>query len=379
MRIAYLCTDPGVPYAGTKGASVHVTELIGALAGEGAEVLALVSDVAGEAQLPPPGVVIEVLPGSRDRRGAAARVAEEPARRQRIQERLEDFGAEVLYERLALHSAAGSAAASQIGVPHVVELNAPLLEEAGRYRALEQRADAERLERATLMGADLVLAVSSPLAAYARGRGARRTEVLPNAVAIERPPERRPVERKEPVAVFAGRVRPWHGMETVVAAWRMLGDTAPHLLVVGEPGSARTILDSVGAELTGTIPHAQVPAILAKADIGLAPYAADAPEYFSPLKLFEYMAAGLAVVASDLPAVRDAVSERTAVLVPKGDPQALAAAVATLSVDFDRRRRLGEAGRVLVAAEHTWAHRARRVLAAAARAREATDRCLVMT
>ena len=379
MRIAHLCTDPGVPYAGTKGASVHVTELVGALAGEGAEVLALVSGVAGGAPLPPPGVAVEVLPDSRGRGGAAARVAEEPARRQWIQERLEDFGAEVLYERLALHSAAGSVAARQIGIPHLVELNAPLPEEAERYRALERPADAERLEAATLTGAELVLAVSPPLAAYARRRGARRTAVLTNAVAIERYPERRPMERMRPVAVFAGRVRAWHGMETVAAAWRVLGDTAPELLVVGDPGESRTILDSVGAELMGTIPHKEMPAALAEADIGLAPYAADAPEYYSPLKLFEYMAAGLGVVASDLPAVRDVVSERTAVLIPKGDPDALAAAVAALSADFDRRRRLGRAARALVAAEHTWPHRARQVLAAAASSREATDRKLVRT
>jgi glycosyltransferase involved in cell wall biosynthesis len=110
------------------------------------------------------------------------------------------------------------------------------------------------------------------------------------------------------------------------------------------------------------VPHRQVPAVLAEADIGLAPYAADSPDYFSPLKLFEYMAAGLAVIVSELPAVCEVVSEETALFVPRGSPEALAAAVAALVADAPHRDRLGQAARALVAAEHTWRHRARRLL-----------------
>ncbi len=101
--------------------------------------------------------------------------------------------------------------------------------------------------------------------------------------------------------------------------------------------------------------------MLAGADIGIAPYAADAPPYFSPLKLFEYLAAGLAVVAAAIPGVTELVDERTAVLVPPGDPGALAGAVASLAADPRRLARLGRAGRAL-AEQNTWGHRAREVL-----------------
>jgi glycosyltransferase involved in cell wall biosynthesis len=111
--------------------------------------------------------------------------------------------------------------------------------------------------------------------------------------------------------------------------------------------------------------------VLAEADIGLAPYARDAPDYFSPLKLFEYMAAGLAVVAGELPATRRLVSGEQAVLVPRGDPEALAAAVAGLAADAPRRERMGRAARALVAGAHTWRHRARRVMEHVARQPEA--------
>jgi glycosyltransferase involved in cell wall biosynthesis len=366
MRIAYLSTDPGVPYCGTKGASVHVAELVDALAGEGARVLALVSSVARGAA-PAPGAVVELLPGPGKGSSASERLAAEPERSDWIERRLARFGADALYERLALHSAAGSRAAAKLGIPHFVELNAPLVDEARRYRTLEEDDAAERLERAVLADADLVLAVSRPLASHALGRGARRVEEFPNAVAIERYPPRPSRRAADPVAVFTGRVRPWHGIEIVADAWRLLGDAAPALVVAGDPGEARRVLERTGAALLGPIPHWRVPAVLAEADIGLAPYARDAPDYFSPLKLFEYMAAGLAVVAGELPATRALVSGEHALLVPCGDAEELAAAVAGLTMDAPRRERMGRAARRLVASRHTWRHRARRVIAHVAR------------
>jgi glycosyltransferase involved in cell wall biosynthesis len=362
MRIAYLSTDPGVPYGGRKGASVHVSELVDAVAEEGARVLALVSGVAPDAAPPAAGATVEALPVPGKGLSAAERLAAEPQRTDWLEQRLARFRPDALYERLALHSAAGSRAAARVGIPHLVELNAPLVDEARRYRGLEEGEVAARLEQEVLRGADLVLAVSRPLAIHAMDRGARRVEVFPNAVAIERYPRRSRQAPAKPVAVFTGRVRPWHGIEAVAAAWRLLGEAAPALVVAGEPGEARGVLEEVGAALLGPIPHCQVPAVLAEADIGLAPYARDAPDYFSPLKLFEYMAAGLAVVAGDLPATRSLVSGEQALLVPRGDPEALAAAVAGLAADAPRRERMGTAARALVAAAHTWRHRAQQVM-----------------
>jgi glycosyltransferase involved in cell wall biosynthesis len=362
MRIAYVSTDPGIPYGGVKGASVHVEELVTALAAAGAEILVLVPALARDAPSPPDPVQLEVLPYPDKGAPAIERLAADPVRATWIKERLDAFDADVVYERFALHTSAGAVAARSLGIPHIVELNAPLLAEAQRYRQLDRAADADRLERAVLSEADVVLAVSGPVAAYAEQRGARRVRVVPNAVALERFTPAPPRETARSVAVLAGRLRPWHGVDTVAEAWALMGADAPELLVVGDNGPARPLLEAIGARVTGMVPHTAVPALLAGADIGLVPYAHDAPDYFSPLKLFEYLATALAVVAADIPGVRDVVTEESVVFVPKGDPHALADAVAALARDPERRRRLGKAGRALVEARHTWRHRASAIL-----------------
>jgi glycosyltransferase involved in cell wall biosynthesis len=363
-RIAYLSTDPGIPYGGTKGASVHMAEITAALARQGAEVLVLAAAVSGSAH-PPPGVVAEGLPGPGKGTSVDERLAAERQRTAWLVRRLGDFGPSCLYERFALHSAAGSEAARTLGIPHMVELNAPLREEAARYRVLDRVQDAERLEARVLTGADLVLSVSRPLADYATLRGAQDVAVLANAVAIERFPERPfPPPSTPPRAVFTGALRPWHGVGVVAEAWRLLGDMAPELLVIGD-GPGRELLEDMGATVTGAVRHDEVPSLLRPGDIGLAPYSADGPRYFSPLKLYEYLAAGLAVVAGDLPGVVDAIGAEpaAAVVVPAGSAAALAEAVAGLVSEPELRRQQGRAGRALVAAHHTWDHRARSVLA----------------
>jgi glycosyltransferase involved in cell wall biosynthesis len=361
VRIAYLSADRGIPFGGSKGAAVHIEEIVRALAASGAEVLLLPTAVASRPDDLPGDVTVDPLPAA----------ATDAALADWLEDRLSGFGAEALYERLSLHSVAGATAASRLGIPHLVELNAPLPEEAARYRSLERPDEAVRLERMVLSSADAVLAVSGPLVRYARERGATRVELFPNAVDLERFPS--PSKVREARCIFVGALRPWHGVEVLAESWRLLGREAPALKVVGG-GAGRSALEAVGADVIGAVPHGDIPALLSSASIGLAPYAPDAPGYFSPLKLFEYLASGLAVVAGSIAGVREVVGREHAVLVPPGDPVALAGAVRELAGDEEKRARLGEAGRELVAARHTWERRAHRILALAYRLQPALAR-----
>ncbi|MEJ7763961.1 MAG: glycosyltransferase [Acidimicrobiales bacterium] len=358
-RLAVLSTDPGIAWGASKGAAVHLAELAAALAQRTDGVDVLVAGIAAPGG--PAGVTVEALPGPGKGMTAAARLAGDDERAAWLVERLKPCRPAALYERFALHSQAGRLAAASLGVPHIVELNAPLVEEARRYRTLDEPEAAERLERSVLSQADVVLAVSRPLAAHAERLGARRVVVVPNGVDLRRFPPR--PGAGPPVAGFLGTLRPWQGLQVMADAWRILGPEAPHLLVIGD-GPGREVLEAVGAEITGSLAHDAVPAQLARAGIGLAPYVPGGPAWFSPLKLFEYLAAGLAVVAADLPGVVDVVGRQgeVAEVVPQGSAPALAAAVAGLVADESRRARLGQAGRRLVAAHHTWDHRATTVL-----------------
>src|SRR5918999_3494998 len=284
MRIACLATHPGSPYGGREGGAVKLEELVEALAREGARVLALVPSVARDAAQPAAGATVEELPPA-----GSGKHNSELERSDWIEARLMRFGADALYERLALPSTAGSRAAARLGIPHLIDIDEPLLAESRRCRPGQGGPDgAARLEREVLARAERVFTVSSPLAMHALRCGARRVEVFPGAVAIERHPHRRR-SGDRPVAVFAGRVRPWHGIETVAAAWRLLGDAAPGLVIAGEAGEASGLLEEVGAVLLGPIPHRQVPAVLAEADIGFAACARGGPLPLSPPQLFPDM------------------------------------------------------------------------------------------
>ena len=114
------------------------------------------------------------------------------------------------------------------------------------------------------------------------------------------------------------------------------------------------------------VPHADLPRHLARLDVGVAPYSATQPFYFSPLKLFDYMGAALPVVASRVGDLEEMLEGgRLGLLCEPDDPGALADILERLAVDAHLRDRLGQAARAHVLAHHTWERVAQKVLALA--------------
>lgn len=170
---------------------------------------------------------------------------------------------------------------------------------------------------------------------------------------------------------YAGHLYPWKGVDLVIEAVAALPDT--RALIVGgheqEPDLAR--VKAFAAELdcasrvtfTGLIPPADVAARLRECDVLTLPNPASAisSAFTSPLKLFEYMASGRPIVASDLPAIREVLRhEENALLVQPGNPQALVAAIARIKEDAALGHRLAHRARLDVR-EFTWARRAERL------------------
>ena len=366
MRLLFLSADPGVPVLGHKGASVHVRELVGALHRAGADVHVASPRVAPEGDRLHAPVALHtigpVLPKAHSDAAALAATVDRQAAE--VLELAQALGVEAVYERFSLYSAAGARAAAALGIPHVVEVNAPLREEAARFRTLHHPQAAALLERETLADADRVLAVSAMLARrlVADGVPADVVEVLPNAVDCARfsPPARDP-ERF--IVGFAGSLKPWHGIDVLVEALAAVPEA--HLEVVGG-GPCLDSLDALPPERVthlGTLPHDDATAAMGRWDAGVAPYLPLDGFWFSPLKVLEYMAAGCCPVVSDLGDARDVLGDgRRGVLVVPGDPAALAQALRALARDRPLARHLGSAARAWVAEERTWAAVAERVL-----------------
>ncbi|MFQ6550227.1 glycosyltransferase family 4 protein [Aestuariibius sp. 2305UL40-4] len=372
MRIAYVSADPGIPIWGSKGASVHVQEMLRALtrAGHGLTVLTprvegtQPDDLSQVAVLPlPPAPKGE--PAMRARQLLAANAV--------AQKELQALTPDMVYERHALYAFAAMEWAAQAGIASVLEVNAPLLAEHATHRTLALAAEAEAGVRRAMDAAGLITAVTEPVAAHARAMGAKDVIVVPNAVDPERFPTSAPLAAAPFTIGFLGSLKPWHGLPTLVEAFTRVHAARPEarLLIIGDGPERSAIEDALGraglrdsAEFTGLLPASAVPAALARLDVGTAPYGATEAFYFSPLKIYEYMAAGLPVVTSDTGHLPEIVTHgSTGLIVPPDDPAALAAGLMRLAGDAALGRRLGAAGRARVLTHHTWAGTAAHILA----------------
>ena len=384
MRILYHHRTQAVD-----GQAVHVRALIEAFRGAGHDVL--------EVGLVEHGAEPGVADRGRARWGwitHAPRFLRELAEyaytgpgRHRILRAAVRFEPHLLYERYAFGNAAGVLAARRLGRPLVLEVNAPLVLELERTRGLSFPRVARRMERYVLQEADRVCAVTGVLrrVLIEGGLDPERVVVTPNGVDLAAydyedrsavraearadlglPPE----EAGEQVLGFVGYYRSWHRLDVVLSALREPSLSRARLVLIGS-GPAREELERSArrAEVTarvhfcGTRPHARIPRLLPAFDVALVP--AINP-YASPLKLYEYMAAGLPVIAPDQENLRETLDHgEDALLVPPGDADALAAAILELAGDGRRGAELGaRARRKIEARDLTWAGNVRRVLAA---------------
>lgn len=240
---------------------------------------------------------------------------------------------------------------------------------ASKLRRLDRR------EAAVWRAADAYVTITRALAEDLAARYGGRDDVfvVPDGTVMS--PSTRDAESAGPITVaYAGHLYPWKGIDVFVRALAL----TPHargLIVGGHPVEAdlarvTTLITELGLThrmtITGLLPPTQVAAALDAADVLVLPntHSAISDRYTSPLKLFEYLTRGRAIVASDLPSIREILTnEHTALLVPAGDPQALAGALQRLASDGPLRRRLA-ASALALAPDFSWARRAERLEAA---------------
>lgn len=373
MRIAYVSTDPGIPVFGCKGASVHLQEMVRAFLTKGAEVTLFSPRMEG---VPPQDLAaVTQHPLPHLSKGAASeRARGQIALNNDVAQALEAQGPfDLIYERHALFAHAAMDYAHARQVPSVLEVNAPLIDEQSRHRSLERIDDALLLGCRAFAMANHVVAVSPQVAQYARDMGApaERITVEPNAVNPARFPE--PAKFDGAFCVgFLGTLKPWHDVSLIIETFAILRQTLPtvKLLIVGDGPERRTLTvqaDAAGlidaVQFTGAVPADEVPHWLGQMHVGLATYSDGDPFYFSPLKLYEYMAAGLPSVVSRVGGLADTIEEGvTGLSVPPDDACALARALTELASDPALIQAMGRSARARVLATQTWDDVAHRVL-----------------
>jgi glycosyltransferase involved in cell wall biosynthesis len=377
MRIAVVCSDPEVPVPGTSAASLHLSSMSRALSDVGHDVLLI--GVRGDGEPPAglrslrlehPGRATGLRRELRTIRFTADLVrAALPA--------VTAFAPDVVYERLAPFGTAGRRLARACSARHVLEVDALLAEDMTQAGGPRLAGLARRRERGVLVGADLRLAASTDIAArIARTSPGGATEVVTNGLddALFRVrPARGPARmffglpQDVPVLAFVGALHPEHGLDVAIRSMPLLPGAV--LCVAGDGpirGPLAQLAESIGVadrvQWLGHRPHAEMPRLLAAADVALAPYPGPPASGSSPLALYEYLGAGVPVVASDIGQIRSALDngERGSLVAP-GDPAALASGVRTVLADPSWARARARAAREMALEHHSWRARATRI------------------
>jgi glycosyltransferase involved in cell wall biosynthesis len=379
MRVLYVALDQQVP--GTLGGSVHVQAVAEGLAQLGHEVhVAAREDLGFRRGSDPWGTGSDPRLNPRSftlhpMTPPLGRPQLRWARRSAITELARRVGAQAIIERYYNFGGEGIVSARRLRIPAVLEVNAPVIDYPGSAKARldrllvvePMRRWRDRLCRMT----DLFVTPSAAILPDWVDRG-RILEIEWGAdVDRFRPGVDGPLpfarDDKRILCVFAGAFRSWHGvvhLSETLAQLNAAGDSRFGAVLIGDgperDAAERAARDVPGIVFTGAIPHDRLPACLAAADIGVAPFdPAKHPPltlgfYWSPLKIFEYMAAGLPVVAPALPRLERLVENgREGVLYNPDEPGALARALTTLA-DAAARRRLGAAARDRVVREFSW-------------------------
>jgi glycosyltransferase involved in cell wall biosynthesis len=274
---------------------------------------------------------------------------------------------------------AGLTAARRLGLPFVYEMRGleelmkvsrdPAFEGSDRHRFLD------RLETGVAAGADAVFVITEALGRELQSRGVSpdRIVVVPNGVHTNDfmpAPRDRAIEAElglagKTVIGYVGGLVDYEGLDVLLQAVAGLKATRDdvHLLVVGDGASERSIRAEAArlrlgdiVTFTGRVPHGEVARYLSLVDIAPFPrLPLPVCELISPIKPFESMAMGKAIVVSDVAALTEFVQDGvTGRVVRKGDPDDLRGVLEELLSSADQRRHLGEAAREWVVRERDW-------------------------
>lgn len=293
--------------------------------------------------------------------------------------RLNLQGYDLIHERYNLLGLGGAMASRKLGIPYVLEVNADMIAERDFQGTPEQGARRQFgiwATRYCLNTARKIISVSTHLKDHLVKEWSldhKKIVVLPNGAdtnSFAKQYDTKSIRREfdlnnEPIIMFIGGFYPWHDLSLLLDSFTQVQNSVPdaRLFLVGD-GRNRAVVEQKIEDngiqqaviLTGAIEHSRIPQMLSIADVAVAPNI----EFFSghggsPLKLFEYMAAGKAIVATNTGQVGEIIQDaHTGLLVEPGDVRGFAHSIRVLLADPVKRQCLGQAASRQAAGKHSW-------------------------
>ena len=291
---------------------------------------------------------------------------------------IKEYQPDVIYERYNLFLPAGIWIKKKFNLPFILEVNAPLFDERSKYDGVGLKRFAKWTESYAWRNADFVLPVTDVLAEIVQQVGIPkdRIMVIHNGIDKEKfvndtdiATAKNNLQIKEKLVLgFTGFVRDWHGLDRVVDLIASDEKRDRHLLIVGDGPAKASILKRAkekGVEhcvtITGVVSRDQVASYVSAFDIALQP---DVVDYASPLKMFEYLALGRAIVAPDKSNILEILThEDNALLFEANDKDAFYATIERLCQDDDLRLRISQRAKETIDDKgYTWENNAKRVV-----------------
>jgi len=290
-------------------------------------------------------------------------------------------GFNLIHERFNLLALGGAWASKKIGIPFVLEVNADLLEQR-KFKGVPERGlrrlFAKWTTRMCFDAAAKIICISVGLKDHLSRKWnieEDKLDVLPCAADVEAfglHLDSKHIRQglgltTEPVLIWVGGFYPWHDLDLLLSSFTLVLQRHPNakLVLVGDGPTRQSVEQKVQQNglrqsvlMTGAIAHAGVPEMLSIADIAVVPSApvlASRGGTGTPLKLFEYMAAGKPIVATALNEAAEVIQDgRNGLLVQAGDVNRFAEAILALLNDPEERVRLGQNARQQAVEQYSW-------------------------
>jgi glycosyltransferase involved in cell wall biosynthesis len=295
-----------------------------------------------------------------------------------------------VYQRYSTYNYSGALIAKKLNIPLIIEYNYPVNWTSKNWeKGLKYECLAENIELLNVNMADVVVVVSKPLRDILVGKGVDSEKILVNPNGVDPniyfPSSDNSKIRKKfnlqnkTVIGFIGTFGRWHGAEVLAKAYGLLLETYPayrkttQLLMIGDGVTLPQVKKEIeyfnnadNVTLTGIVPQEEGPEYLSACDILVSPHVPNSdgtPFFGSPTKLFEYMAMGKGIVASDLDQIGEVLQhDHNAWLTQPGNPESLMNGIKVLLDDPSKAQRLGQSARHEVIDKYTWKEHTRKII-----------------